>query len=149
MSSVSALFSCQFPLYHKSPSTTVPELSCSFPSLDTGGIGSQWCPAERAVPAPCSQLCPSTACTTCTLCWNPNSRAPVCCLQRKRMLSSRSVQFKITEMLLSLCLSKLLLFLLTDNTLLNDISFTPPLCCSLYYTSHAATGPATVNPASV
>lgn len=148
---MSSFFSCQFPLYHKSPSTTVPELSCSLPSLAHGW---HWQPA-----VPCSDSSPnsvlpavcqySTACTTCTFCWSPNSSAPVCCLQRRRMLSLDSVQCKITKMLLPLCLSKLFLFLLTGNTWPNNISFASPLCCSLCYASHTATDPAIMNPACV
>lgn len=91
----------------------------------------------------------SIACTTCIFCWNLNSSAPVCCLQKKRMLSLDSVQLKITGMLLPLFLSKLFLFLLTGNTLPNNISFTSPLRCSLCYASHAATDPAIMNSACV
>lgn len=87
--------------------------------------------AVSAVPA-LSQF--STACTTCTFSWNPNSCAPVSCLQRRRMLSSNSVQFKITKILLPLCLRKWLLFLLTGNTLPDYPSHTQVLQPVLHIT---------------
>lgn len=116
------LSSIQLPV--SSPSTAVPELSCSLPSLAHGW---HWQPCSESSPSSSlpavSQYSP--ACTTCTLSWKHNSWAPACCLQRKRLLSWDSVQFKITKMLLPPCLSKLLLFLFTGNTLPNNISFIP------------------------
>lgn len=135
MSSVSALFSCQFP--HPAPLRS----PAPFYPWHMPGIGSECSPSS--LPA-VSQF--STACTTCPLSWNPNSCAPVSCLQRRRMLSSNSVQFKITKILLPLCLNDFFSF---SQAIHCQIIQATHRCCSLYYTSHAATGPAIMNPSSV